>query len=282
MRGFQAARRLETSFVGRCLRAFLAFEGIDRALVIAAQAFTALIPLLMLVASLTPSDHRGNVGETVVKRFNLSGSAADAVTTLFARPDSTTGAASVASFVLVVFSALAFTRRMQRMYQQAWELPSLGVRGSVDAAMGLAALLLEVAILYLGRSLLRGLPLDRVLQIPVTVAVGTVLWTSVPWLLLDRRLHWRRLLPGGFLAALATSLYGVATSIYMPGTIERYSERFGLFGVTLALIGWLVAISGILVAATVVGAEFDRTQDRWARRLRTRLRLESTSAEAQA
>ena len=53
------------------------------------------------------------------------------------------------------------------------------------------------------------------------------------------------------------SLYGVATSIYMPHLMESYSERYGLFGVTVALVGWLLCISFIVVAATVVAAEFD-------------------------
>ena len=50
--------------------------------------------------------------------------------------------------------------------------------------------------------------------------------------------------------------------------LESYSERYGLFGVTLALVGWLLAISFIVVAATVVAAELDRAPEPWARRLR--------------
>jgi membrane protein len=46
-----------------------------------------------------------------------------------------------------------------------------------------------------------------------------------------------------------------------------------MFGVTLALVGWLLAIALIVVAATVVAAEFDRAPDPWAERLRRRLRL---------
>ena len=52
----------------------------------------------------------------------------------------------------------------------------------------------------------------------------------------------------------------------MPRQLESYSERYGLFGVTLALIGWLVGVALILVAATAVASEFDRTEAPWARR----------------
>ena len=51
----------------------------------------------------------------------------------------------------------------------------------------------------------------------------------------------------------------------MPQLFETYSLRYGLFGVTLALVGWLLCISVIVVAATVVAAQFDRDDDPWAR-----------------
>jgi membrane protein len=75
------------------------------------------------------------------------------------------------------------------------------------------------------------------------------------------------------LTAACTALYGVATTVYMPQLFETYSQRYGLFGVTLALVGWLLCISFIVVAATVVAAQFDRDDDPWARRMRVRLRM---------
>jgi membrane protein len=55
--------------------------------------------------------------------------------------------------------------------------------------------------------------------------------------------------------------------------MESYSRRYGLFGVTLALVGWLLCVSLIVVVATIVAAEFDRAPEPWARRLRSRLGL---------
>jgi membrane protein len=246
---------------------------------LSAQAFTALIPLLLLVSAISPSDSRELVSDAIIDRFELAGSAAQAVEQLFARPgDTTIGALSV---VLLVFSGVSLTRRMQRMYLQAWRLePVPGVRGSLSAAVGLTALLLEIALLSLTRSLVSELPFDWVLGAPVSVLASLVLWTSVPWLLLDRRIPWRRLLPAGALTAVGASLYGVATTIYMPRLMESNSERYGLFGVTLSLVGWLLCIALIMVAATVVAAEFDRAPESWAHRLRARLGLEQATRPA--
>jgi uncharacterized BrkB/YihY/UPF0761 family membrane protein len=58
--------------------------------------------------------------------------------------------------------------------------------------------------------------------------------------------------------------------------METYSDRYGLFGVTVALVGWLLCISFIVVAATVVAAEFDRSPQPWARAVRRRLGIRDT------
>ena len=260
-------QRVQRSFPGRCTAAFLDLQGIDRAMVLASQAFTALIPLLILASAFAPADSQDAVGDAIVRKFALAGQAATSVQTLFRHTgDGGTGTLSV---LLLVFSGFSLTRRMQRMYLAAWRLdPVRGVRGSLNAGLGLAVLLVELMLLGLARTLVRGLPLDTALGGVLSAVAGLVLWTSVPWLLLDRRVAWRRLLPAGVLASACASLYGVASQVYMPRLMTTYSVRYGLFGVTLALVGWLLAIAVIVVAATVVAAELDRTPDPWARRVR--------------
>ena len=271
-------RRLEDSFVGRCLGTVVAMQGVDRAMVIASQAFTALIPLLMLVSSLAPKSNRDLVSDAIIRRFELTGSAAEAVQQVFATSQqATTG---LLGAVLLLFSGVSLARRMQRMYAQAWRVDLRpGVRGSFNAAIGLGALLLEVALLALARTLVRALPLDWVLGAPVTLAASLLIWTSIPYLLLDRRIEWRRLLPGGAIAALSASVYGVASTLYMPRLLESYSLQYGLFGVTLALIGWLLCISFIIVGATVLASELDRAPEPWARRVRMALGSERVAGD---
>jgi membrane protein len=228
------------------------------------------------VAALAPAGNRDLVGESLIRRFRLTGDAAAAVQELFAHSgDSATGVLSV---LLLVFSGVSLTRRMQRMYQQAWRLePPPGVGHAVHATLGLTALLLGLGLLYAARALVERLPLTDVLLLVVSTLVGFVLWTSIPWLLLDRRVAWRRLIPVGALTSVCTTVYGVASTVYMPRLLETYSLRYGLFGVTLALVGWLLAMAFILVAAAVTTAEFDRAPEPWARYLRRRLRIEPSA-----
>ena len=259
--------RAQESFPGRCVGSFIWLHGLDRSMVIASQAFTALIPLLMVVSAFFPRGSDTAVSDAVIRRFGLTGDAAAAVTEVFAHSGSSS--VGVASMLLLLFSGVSLTRRMQKMYLSAWQVPPRrGVRGSLNAVMGLLALLLEFMVLYLFLSVIRNLPFDRALQLPLSWAASLVLWTTIPWLLLDRQVGWRRLAVGGALTATCATLYGVATTVYMPPLMESYSARYGLFGVTIALVGWLLCIAVLVVASTVVAAELDRAPERWAQRFR--------------
>ncbi|MGY1705580.1 YhjD/YihY/BrkB family envelope integrity protein [Geodermatophilus sp. SYSU D00697] len=265
-----AGRRLESTLSGRSVASFVALRGIDRATAMAASAFTALIPLVILASGLASADHRDLVSDVLIRRFHLGGSAAEAVRGLFAHPS--TASTGVFSVVLLVFSGVSLTRRLQRVYQDAWGLPPRrGVRGSLHATLALAVLLVEIGLLFLLRTLVSALPAGWLLGGAVSVLGSLVLWTAVPWLLLDRRVPWRRLVPTGALTAVCAGVYALATTVYMPRLMATYSLRYGLFGVTLALIGWLLCVSIVVVAATVVAAEFDRSPAGWAARVRHRL-----------
>lgn len=265
--------RVQVSFPGRCVRVFVEIQGLDRAMVLASQAFTALMPLLILVSAVLPTGSTTAVSDAVIRRFGVSGEAAAAVESVFAH--SGTATVGVPSLLLLLLSGVSLTRRLQQMYVRAWRLPPLhGVRASLNAAMGLTVLLVELALLYLVRTLVRSLPLDWALQLPLSWLGSLMLWTIIPWLLLDRRVTWRRLLPGGALTAVLASIYGLATTVYMPPLMTAYSQRYGLFGVTIALVGWLLCVCVLIVAGTVVAAELDRAPGRWPERLRSALGAE--------
>lgn len=266
-------QRVWGSFLGRCVQRFIAMTGIDRCLMLSSQAFTALIPLLILMSALAPADQEDVISGAVITRFGLEGDNADAVEQLFDIPEGATGSLSVFSILLLLASGTSFARRLAKTYRAAWEQDKAGVRSGLYSALGLLVLLCEVLVLYFARSLVRKLPLSWVFSVPLSVATGLVLWTSIPWLLLDRRVHWRRLVFGGAVAALASSIYSVATTIYMPDLVERYTTEFGLFGITIAIIGWLLATAGILVASAAIGAEFDRSEEPWARWIKDRYGL---------
>ncbi len=268
------ARRLADSFLGRCVRRFMDMTGIDRSMVLASQAFTSLIPLLILIATWAPSGEDAVISSSIIRKFHLEGDAASAVTQLFAVPATATGSVSTFSALLLLISGTSFTRRFQRMYRAAYEREKQGIRSGVYSTLGLIVMLVEVFVLYGVRALVAYLPFSWLWSLPLAIITGAMLWTSIPYLLLNRQVHWRRLVFGGVVASIATAAYSVASTIYMPETLERYTQEFGLFGVTIALIGWLLAIAFIVVGAAAVGAQFDACLAPWALYLKTRFKLE--------
>lgn len=267
------AQRVWHSFLGRSVQRFIGMEGIDRCLVLSSQAFTALIPLLIVVSTLAPPGGAEVISRTIITKFGLSGASADSVEQLFAVEGAAQSALSVGSALLLLYSGVSFTRRLQRMYRAAWGEGEAGVRGNLFAAVALVVFLVEVLLVYGVLSLVDRLPASWLLALPLTVATGVVPWTTIPYLLMERQLHWRRLLVAGVLTSVTMAVFGTVTTLYMPATIERYTRDFGLFGVTIAIIGWLLVAAGIVTASTAVGAEFDQSRAPWALRLKQRYRL---------
>ena len=289
MRGFSSERsddvtalsqRVRDSFIGRSILRFVLMEGFDRSIILSAQVFTALIPLFIIVASVAPAGQEDVIGEGIIKRFALTGASADAVEQLFEAPAGATSSVTVFSALLLIYSGVAFTRRLQRMYRAAWGREQAGIRSALFATLGLGALVLEFVVAYGIREFTTLFPFEWLWAIPISLVTGLVLWTSIPYLLLERQLHWRRLLVAGAAAAVGMTIFAIGTPIYMPDVMTRATNEFGLFGVTITLIGWLLAASFILVATTAIGAEFDSSDAPWLVRLKVRFDLVDPAAEA--
>jgi uncharacterized membrane protein YvlD (DUF360 family) len=289
VRGFSSERsddvtalsqRVRDSFIGRSILRFVLMEGFDRSIILSAQVFTALIPLFIIVASVAPAGQEDVIGEGIIKRFALTGASADAVEQLFKAPAAATSSVTLFSALLLIYSGVAFTRRLQRMYRAAWGREQAGIRSALFATLGLVALVLEFVVAYGIREFTTLFPFEWLWAIPISLVTGLVLWTSIPYLLLERQLHWRRLLVAGAAAAVGMTIFAIGTPIYMPDVMTRATNEFGLFGVTITLIGWLLAASFVLVATTAIGAEFDSSNAPWLVRLKIRFGLVDPGAEA--
>jgi membrane protein len=227
----------------------------DRALTIAGKAFIALVPLVIVLASLAGKAGGLTIGEWVIARFNLTGASADAVRSLFGRPPSVSGSLTLLSVVTVLVSASSFARSIQRTYELAWNLPARGLRRSVDGIQGACVLLGALIALAFLASLVEDLPAGPVVSAVAQTCVAIPGWWLAGRLLLNRRVSWRMLLPGAVVSALGNVLVSTAGAVYVPHLIERNTERYGVIGVAIALISWLVVLSVLIVASAVVGAQ---------------------------
>ncbi len=127
------SRRVAASFLGQSVRRFALMEGFDRCIVLSSQALTALIPLFIVVASAAPAGQEDVISRSIIRRFNLSGASADAVEQLFHSPAGPSSGVSVFSALLLIYSAMAFSRRLQSMYRAAWGRSKGGMRSTMYA-----------------------------------------------------------------------------------------------------------------------------------------------------
>jgi len=229
---------------------FLDVQGVDRAMALAAQAFSALIPLLIVSSAVISREDGQSFADDLIDRFDLSGSAADSVELAFTSSQTVEDSISVLGLLLLIVAGLSFTRGLQRLYEGAYGLPSRGYRST---PWGLAWLAL-IALYATLRPVLAGVFDDGAVRAGVSLALAAATWTITPYLLLARRIEWRRLVAGAVLAAVGMTALGASSVIWLPQTISSSAEQFGAIGVAFALLSWVVGAGFVLVAAATGGA----------------------------
>jgi membrane protein len=230
--------------VRRSLRLFVDFDGIDRSMGLAAQAFTAIFPLVIVLSAILQGSHGDSFGRVLVEKLDLTGDAADAARRSF--PDSGDLEQSITFFsvLILLISALSFARALQRLYEKTWNLQPRGMRDTPYGLAWLACVCVYVAL----HPALHGV-LPHWAHLPVSVAGGVVVWLGTPWLVLARRVHWRMLLPQAVLTSLGMGLLLLGSEIYLPHAVASAASQFGTIGFAFALVSWLFGAS-IAVAGT--------------------------------
>jgi membrane protein len=232
------------------VRRFVAVEGSQQGTLLAAQAFTSLIPLLVLLAAFSPGP--GDLADQIVMRFGLTGEAEASARALFKSAGDTRSAVTVVSVGVLIVSATSFARVMQRMFERVHGVPRSTLREAWRALAWLAGFAVWVLASGPLRALVDGTG-EVVVVATASMAAGFALWLGTPFVLL-RDADWRRLVPGAAVTAVLTSLAGAVSAFYVPILMGWSAERYGLIGIALSLQSWLVVMGLVVVSGTVVGA----------------------------
>jgi membrane protein len=189
-----------------------------------------------------------STAEDLIERFGLHGDAATTVKEAFAATGSHTTTSAISAFVLVV-SVLSFTRRLQRLYEETWEFEPRGLRGT---GWGLVWIAFFALYASLHPAVDQFVPsrLGLILSLAGVFLLGLI----TPYLLLGRRLPWRRLVFQAGLTAAGMTALAVWSAIYMPRAIESSASAYGAIGVAFALLTWLWGVGIVLVASAVYGS----------------------------
>ena len=239
-------------------REFQRLEPFDRAMTLAAQAFTSIFPLVIATLSFLDRPDAGQLSEQLADTLGLPSSTRS--TLADALPEGSDQAATfgVLGVLIVLVSATSFSRALTRMYAKAWSIPSPGWSRPLRWIAAVVAIAGSAVLL---RALQRaGEDSDAGVAgaLLVTFLVNCVLWTWVPSVLLSHKISWPLLAPGGVLMGVVTVVSFFASRIYMPHALEYAAEKFGDLGVAFTYIGWLFAIAFALIVATVIGVVLAR------------------------
>jgi membrane protein len=245
----------------RVVNRFQKVAGFDRSIALASSALTATIPLAIITSAV--SSHLGgkDTAERIIERYDLSGGGAEAVKDLFSPTSGTSTSLGIVGFLFLLVAVLSFTRAVQRLFEQTWELTPLSVRNTFNGILWIAGL-----TVYLGLSGLLHAVLGRsrleltatLLEVPVTaIFLG---WSG--WLLSAKRIGRDALIPFAVLGSAVLAVYAVGAVVYVPHLFSTYATRYGVIGAVFAMISALFCVMVVIVGSAAAGREVRDELDR--------------------
>ncbi|MEV4351514.1 YhjD/YihY/BrkB family envelope integrity protein [Actinoplanes sp. NPDC049596] len=231
------------------LAAIVRLEIFDRAMTLAAQLFTSVFPLLIMLAVL--------LGRTFDEKLATVVKLPDEVARLLneAISGSSVGAFGVVGTLIVLVSTTSLARAFTRAYATIWGLPRPRSTPRHAWRWLVAVLVLAfsvVAIQLLVRAAMEApAPYVTVALVTMLADLGGALF--LPWILTARRIPARLLLPGALLFAVAMLVLRPAGSLYLPHALDVSAARFGTIGVAFTYIGWLYVLSFAYLITAAAG-----------------------------
>jgi membrane protein len=252
---------LRPEFVLRVVNRFQKVAGFDRSIALASSALTATIPLAIITSAV--SSHLGgkDTAERIIERYDLSGGGAEAVKDLFSPTSGTSTSLGIIGFLFLLVAVLSFTRAVQRLFEQTWELTPLSVRNTFNGMLWIAGLTVYLGLTgvlhaVLGRSRLE--LTATLLDVPVAaVFLG---WSG--WVLSAKRIGRDALIPFAVLGSAVLAVYSVGAVVYVPHLFSTYSTRYGVIGAVFAMISALFCVMVVIVGSAAAGREVHDELDR--------------------
>ena len=206
---------LRPEFVLRVVNRFQKVAGFDRAIALASAALTATIPLTIVTSAVATELGGKGTADRIIDRYELTGGGAEAVKDVFAPPTGTDTTLGIVGILFLMVAVLSFSRGVQRLFEQTWELSPLSVRNTFNGLLwigGLAAYLAASGLIHavLGRSRLE--LTAALLDAPLTAAF--LLWSGR--VLSAKRIPRPDLLPFAILGSALLAACSVAATSSAP------------------------------------------------------------------
>ena len=240
-----------------------ALNGRATAAAITLYGFLALFALAVLAVAIVGfvSSGNDNVAEDIVNWLGVTGTAAKVVTDAVNAASGSARVASVVGIVGLIWVGSSFAVAIAHAYNEAWHVPA---RVNYERLKGLGWLAAAALMLAAGSFVTAGLTALPAFVAPLVLAVSlgvnTALWMWTSWVLPNRRVPWREVLPAAIVGAVGLELLKIAGGYVVPLLVARSSALYGTIGVVFALLAWLLVLGRLVVFVTVIEV------DGWERR----------------
>jgi uncharacterized BrkB/YihY/UPF0761 family membrane protein len=206
---------LRPAFVLKVLTRFERMAGFDRAIALASSALTALIPIVILLGTILPNSDDTTIAEHIIHRYHLTGAGAEAVRDALAPATGTTTSINVLGAILLVVASLSFSRGVQRLFEQAWDLKPLSVRNSINDLLWMGGVVVYLGLSWWIHQLIDTGRIDLAANLVVMPLTAILLaWSGR--ILSAGRLSWRTLTPFALIGAVADAVMLSLAAVYIP------------------------------------------------------------------
>jgi membrane protein len=247
---------LRPEFVLRVVNRFQKVAGFDRAIALASGALTATIPLAIVTSAIATRLGGKGTADRIIDRYELTGGGAAAVEDIFAPPTGMETSIGIIGFFFLLIAVLSFTRGVQRLFEQTWELHPLSVRNTFNGLLWIGGL-----TLYLGFSgLLHGALGGSRLELGAALLNAPLTFVFLAWsgrVLSARRIARSSLMPFAILGAALLAVYSVGATVYVPHLFDTFTTRYGVIGAVFAMISALFCVMVVVVGSAAAGREVD-------------------------
>jgi uncharacterized BrkB/YihY/UPF0761 family membrane protein len=252
---------LRPEFVLRVVNRFQKVAGFDRSIALASGALTATIPLLIVTSAVSSELGGKGTAERIIERYDLTGGGAEAVNDIFAPASGTSTSLGIIGVLFLMVAVLSFTRAVQRLFEQTWELSPLSVRNTFNGLLWICGLAVYLALSGVLEAVLGQSRLDltaTLLAVPLSAVF--LVWSG--WVLSAKRIGRQDLLPFGIVGAALLAVYSVGAAVYVPQLFNTYATRYGVIGAVFAMISALFCVMVTVVGSAAAGREVHDELDR--------------------
>src|SRR4051812_12184802 len=245
---------LRPEFLLRVVNRFQKVAGFDRSIALASAALTATIPLVIVTSALATELGGKGTADRIIDRYDLTGGGAEAVRDIFSPPSGSSTTLGIAGVLFLMVAVLSFSRSVQRLIEQTWELSPLSVRNTFNGLIWIGGLALSLAANGLLHATLGGSRLELgAALLGVPLAAVFLVWSGR--VLSAGRIAREDLYPFGALGAALLAVWSVAATVYVPHIFSSYASRYGVIGAVFAMISALFCVAVILVGSAAAGRE---------------------------